>query len=425
EYTATASKEIREKSGTALSDSASWKFKTGKDFLARSAEEVIPRTLFGQHMHRADATTVWPTAQFSTWRLWDANAQWPWLEPKKGEWHFEKLDTYLNLAEAHNVEILLPLGLTPTWASARPAEASPYGIAGSSAEPVSIEDWKNYVRTVATRYKGRIHYYELWNEVNLSMFYSGSVDQMLAMAKEAYLIVKSIDPSASVVSPSCVAYENNPWIEEYLRKGGGQYADIIGYHFYVSPDSPEQMVHFIDKIKLILTNYNVGSKPFWNTESGWYIENHNSTVAPEGSRFSKVLTDSEASAYVARSYVLNWARGINRFFWYAWDNANMGLVEKDGKTVKAPAAAYAQVYNWLNGAKMISCGKNSQGTWVIRLVKADNNTAWIVWNADRALRMELPKEWNAKSMKNLAGNSSNIASVTQLEIGPSPILIEK
>src|SRR6185369_10042806 len=50
EYTATASKEIREKSGTALSDSASWKFRTGKDFLARSAEEVIPKTLFGQHI---------------------------------------------------------------------------------------------------------------------------------------------------------------------------------------------------------------------------------------------------------------------------------------------------------------------------------------------------------------------------------------
>src|SRR6185369_9134843 len=64
EYTATVAKETREKSGTTLSDNASWKFKTGKDFLARSAAEVVPKTLFGQHMHRADATTVWPTAQF-------------------------------------------------------------------------------------------------------------------------------------------------------------------------------------------------------------------------------------------------------------------------------------------------------------------------------------------------------------------------
>jgi hypothetical protein len=424
EYTATVAKETMEKSGKTLTDNASWKFKTGKDFLARSPEDVVPRTLFGQHMHRAATTTVWPATPFGAWRLWDAAVTWNNLEPSKSEWHFETLENYVSMAELHNVEVVLPLGLSPKWASARPDEISSYGP-GNAAEPANIEDWKNYVRTVATKYKGRIHYYELWNEVNLSGFYSGSVDQMLTMAKEAYQIIKSIDPSASVVSPSCVASDSRiAWFEEYLKKGGGQYADIIGYHFYVSPNAPEQMVPFIGKVKQIIADNNLSGKPLWNTESGWYIENHNSTVAAEGS-FSKVLTDSEASAYVARSYVLNWASGVNRFFWYAWDNNNMGFVEKDGKTVKAPATAYAQTYNWLNGAKMISCGKNNQGTWVIRLVKSDNKAAWIVWNADNPVNMDLPREWNAKSMKNLAGNVSSVASVTQLEISQSPILIEQ
>ena len=64
--------------------------------------------------------TPWPSVPFGAWRLWDAYVGWPQLEPKQGTWNFSTLDKYVALAEAHNVEILLPLGLTPEWASARP-----------------------------------------------------------------------------------------------------------------------------------------------------------------------------------------------------------------------------------------------------------------------------------------------------------------
>src|SRR5438552_10424176 len=143
----------------------------------KAPDSPIPPVFFGLHIHRGGAIP-WPLAPFGTWRLWDANVVWPWLELKKGEWHFQSLDALVDLADQHSIEILLPLGRSPTWASARPADP-PAWVPGYAAEPRDIEDWRNYVRTVVARYKGRVHYYEIWNEPNVRAFYTGTVQTMV------------------------------------------------------------------------------------------------------------------------------------------------------------------------------------------------------------------------------------------------------
>jgi len=84
-------------------------------------DSAIPSVFFGLHVHRG-GQIPWPVAPFGSWRLWDANVAWPWLEPKKGEWHFQALDTLVALAEEHHVDVLLPLARSPNWASARPTD---------------------------------------------------------------------------------------------------------------------------------------------------------------------------------------------------------------------------------------------------------------------------------------------------------------
>ena len=60
----------------------------------------------------------WPAARFGTLRLWDAGTSWTSLEPLKGVWHFETLDTWVAAAEANGIpDIILTLGQTPAWAS--------------------------------------------------------------------------------------------------------------------------------------------------------------------------------------------------------------------------------------------------------------------------------------------------------------------
>lgn len=389
---------------------------------------AVPTSLFGMHIHRAATKTPWPTVLFATWRLWDAYVAWANLEPRKGEWHFETLDKYVALAEKHNVEILLPLALSPTWASARPAEPSAYSP-GFAAEPKDLEDWRNYVRKVATRYKGRIRYYQSWNEPNLQRFYSGTVEQMVALSRDAYLILKEVDPSITVVSPSATGDRRSApgdssgpsWLEEYFSRGGGTYADVIGYHFYVGRNPPEAIVPLIKKVQRIMAKYGIGNKPLWNTEAGWAIANsRNSGDSKRG-----VLTTDKAAAYVARSFILAWAAGLERFYWYAWDNRLRGLTEKDGKTVKLPGTAYAETQKWLVGARMTDCESNSEKTWTCQLKRNHGYTAWIMWNPDRKLTFNVPKNWGVRQLRDLTGLRRNLPTISRIQIGPSPLLLER
>ncbi len=61
------------------------------------------------------------------------------------------------------------------------------------------------------------------------------MEQMIALVREAHQIIKSVDPSAILVSPSETSDYGLPWLSEFLSEGGGQYVDVIGYHFYVFP----------------------------------------------------------------------------------------------------------------------------------------------------------------------------------------------
>ncbi len=122
---------------------------------------------------------------------------------------------------------------------------------------------------VATRYKGVIHNYEIWNEPNVKGTFTGSPQAMLELSRAAYRILKSVDPTITVVSPAATADDGVSWLGEYLQKGGCAYADVIGYHFYVTPEPPEAMIPLIKKVDATIRRHDCENKPLWNTESGW------------------------------------------------------------------------------------------------------------------------------------------------------------
>lgn len=391
-----------------------------------SAANPVPISakFFGMHMHSAHAKTPWPSVPFSSWRLWDASVAWPHLEGKKGEWNFARLDRYLELAEQHQVEIVLPLGLTPQWASARPTEPSAYspivGDDGRAAPPKNIEDWRNYVRTVATRYQGRIRTYEIWNEPNVKGFYTGTVDEMVTLTREAYQILKGIDPEITVVTPAASGGDAGPnwidgtsWLEEFLSKGGGTYADVIGYHFYVIPEPPEAISPLIVRVQKLIEKYGLTQKPLWNTELGWF--------------YPKIFTrDSESAAYVARSYILNAAQGVERLYWYSWDGASNGILPmidpEDRGQLKPAGIAYGEVQKWLVGNTINGCNEGKNG-WTCLLEYDGGDRAWVVWNPYGDIFFDVPENWPVQQMRELSGATSTIEG-SRIRIGELPILLE-
>jgi len=370
--------------------------------LPRPPAQPIPASYFGMHFHHfLNGRTTWPDMPVPEWRLWDAYVTWPDIEPVKGQWRFGKLDKYVSMAEEHGTGVLLPLGMSPSWASSHPPDAT--------AAPLDEADWGTFVKAVATRYKGRIQAYEIWNEPNLKSFWTGSLDQMVALTNAAAQIIHTVDPKAIVVSPAITATYGVPWLADFLKKGGGRNVDVIGYHFYITPRPPEDLPGFIQSVRQVLSENDLGNKPLWNTEAGWLQPSH---------------FDSEeiAAGVLARSYILNWACGIQRYYWYAWDNYKVTLktTREEDQSVAPAGAAYKVIEQWLVGAQMVSVTENS-GTWICELNR-NGNRQWIVWSPDGNRKFDLPKTWNAKTLTPLLHDVRALVGATT-EIGPVPVLL--
>lgn len=378
----------------------------------------IPPTFFGMHVHMVigpngpDPRTPWPQVSVPAWRLWDVRVTWSDIEPAKGQWNFGVLDKIVALAREHNTELQLTFGFTPTWASARPAETSFYHPGGAS-EPLSLNDWEDFVRTVVVRYQGQIHIYEIWNEPNVRRYWSGSPEQMVELTHRAHDIIKSIDPSATIVSPPPAGILGLVWFSSFLSAGGGRYVDVIGYHFYVDPAPPETMVPFIQTVQAIMRAYHCEGEPIWDTEAGW------SNPRPFPS-------DELGAAYVARAFLLNWASGVRRFYWYGW-NAGGGpyvpTTEADGKTLKPEGAAYGIIQKWLTGAVMNWCGQDANHTWTCQLTDR-GTTKWVVWNPDQNTCLTVPSGWAVKKVTPLL-SEPHLANGSCIEIGSTPDLLTR
>ncbi len=370
----------------------------------------IPASLFGMHIHRIGAGTPWPAVPIGDWRLWDAHVAWPDLEPRKGLWRFDNLDKYLSAAASNHAEVLLVLGMSPRWASARPDERSVYGP-GLASEPSDLQDWRDYVTAVVKHCGTHVQTYEIWNEPNLKPFWSGSTDQLVMLTREAVQIIHSTNPQAIVVSPSATASYGTKWLAEFLSKGGGQYVDVIGYHFYVNPDAPEAMVPIIQLVRQIMAANGAGSKPLWDTESGW-------------AKPKPFPSEELAAAYLARAYILNWAAGVQRLYWYAWDNhawVTLQTVEDDNQTLRPAGRAYGVIQKWLVGARMDWCNQDTNHTWQCELDR-NGSMQWIIWNSDRTTSFAIPPSWQVNYVTTLLGQPQRLSDST-VQTGPTPSIL--
>lgn len=379
---------------------------------------VVSPEYFGLHIHRADSRTAWPQVRFGSWRLWDAYVQWTNLQTTRWSWNFARLDRYVELAEANKVSLLLPLGLSPRWASARPNEPSAYGE-GKAAEPASMEDWQVYVSTVAKRYKGKIKAYEIWNEPNSKDFFSGSTAKLVELTCEAYHTLKAIDPTIVAVSPAYTGGQNIGKLEAFLAAGGGKCIDVVAYHLYVTPSPPEAIPPLVKAIRQAMKRQGVEHLPLWNTETGWHIENADGT--PKGKVPDSWLpVSAERSAdYVARSYLLGSAFGVERFYWYAWDNVSMGLEEPKAKTLKPGAVALSVVARWITGGPPPTCAESNR-IWLCTLSAKTGERRVVVWSPGISKRYTAPAGWRIKQIERADGRTESPTAATSIRTDGLP-----
>ena len=352
----------------------------------------------------------WPAAPFGALRIWNSfGTAWGDLEPAKGQWDWEVLDNWVQSAQQHGVQkILLTLGQTPGWASSNPDIVTYLGGAGGVAPPTNLQDWRDYVTAVAQRYKGRIQYYEIWNEPNDTTYYAGTVQELVSLTQEAYKILKSVDPSNIVVAPVPYTLE---YFDTLLAAGVGKYVDVLSYHKYTLALPPEGLADiFLANLRLIMAKYGVSAVPLWDTEGASADDTTPADVAPK---------------YLARRYLTDLAYGAYGFCWFSWDEANKftpAFVQTDHHVITSVGRAYAIVYGWLVGSTLTGATIDSAGTWQISLTRPDGTKAMVVWNPNKTTQFLLPGNFVSASSHDISGGvkSTSGSSVT---VTDSPVLL--
>jgi hypothetical protein len=372
--------------------------------MACTNQNSVTSRYFGITMHRFHDPKQVATILFGSWRLWDAGVSWRHLQPGKDTWDFRRMELALSIAEKKGVEVGLTLGATPLWAASRPLERAFMGE-GAASVPDDLTSWDNYVKTIATRYKGRIHFYELWNEPASGGFYTGTVAQMVELARRAYKIIKDIDPAAIIVSPAPAKTSSLSWFAHFVRVGGLNYADVVGYHFYTDSKTPEDLIPLVNSVKEILAKQGI-SKPIWNTESG---------VVNDGTPDSGLQIGP--AAHLARWLILGTCLGLERFHYYSWDHSKLGLFDPDRLMARPQSVAYSQVEKWLSGASMIECELNI-GFSKCSFVRQGKRFSILWANSE----ITLGDIGNFKNAEDSFGTVSK-NPILGLQLGANPILV--
>jgi len=376
--------------------------------------EPVPPSYFSMNiLFHPQNRVPWPAVPMGGWRTWHVN--WADIQSAPDKWDFSVLDKFVGWSQQHNTEILMHLSYTPRWASSTPdafSDADVYKTPGLNGPPRNMKDWQTYVRTIATRYKGKIHNWEIWNEPNRPQSWNGTVDAMVEMEREAYTILKQVDPACIVVSPAPEQQKGLPFLDAFLAKGGGKYADVIGYHFYVGANAPpEAMVDLIGSVKSIMAKHGASSKPLWNTEAGWLGDD--------------MLPPETGAAWLARAYVLNWASGVSRFYWYAWENhrgTRIELVGKDNAALTPAGKAFVTIQNWMTGAVLTGCTTARSSLWTCDLQRA-GRASHIVWNASGSATLNIPSTWQASEVDTLDGGKTSIQG-SSIPADIAPVLVQ-
>jgi hypothetical protein len=353
--------------------------RAGKAPVATSADRNIPVPSLAftpqfMSMHMLSPSRHWPTVPVGAVR--PAGTTWGTIEPSRGEFDWHGLDSWVSIAHAHHVGLDYLFLNTPQWASTRPDEKCNRGLNGCAAPPDDA-DWTEFVTQLVTRYKGRIASYEMWNEPNAIGFFTGTPAEIAHLCSLAYPIIKSIDPQAVVVSPSPSSTgwptPYAKWLDEFLRAGGGKNVDVISWHAYAGysnrpANPPEDVANQILSVRAVMAKNGVSDLPLWDTEGSWGTN----TSLPD---------PQEQASYLARWYLIQFTYGVARVYWYQWDNPNVGTLWTEAGGPTPAAQAYAQVYQWLNGATGSSpCHAAHGSIWTCDIFKGSTKFR-IAWSA--------------------------------------------
>ena len=160
-----------------------------------------------------------------TWvKQWFA---WSDIEGKgKGQYDWSIADRVVAQVEQYGLKLIVRVDHAPTWAGQPPA---------------NIGNFSDFLTAMATRYRGRIQAYQVWNEPNLAREWGNkppNAKEYAEMLKRGYQAIKRADPNAIVISAGLApttewsqrAVPDTQFVQAMYNAGAKPYFDMLGAH---------------------------------------------------------------------------------------------------------------------------------------------------------------------------------------------------
>jgi hypothetical protein len=345
-------------------------------------------------------------------------------------------------------------------------ETSPVTVNGGCGYPTDIgtypgaagtdQTWKSFIYALGAHIAGlnpasyaTVSWFEMWNEftrgssaggcggeVTTPVSWEGSCLELVRMAQDADCILTGRGPITGVLE-ACTAGNMGVPSVAILPNAGiltpdavPQQPDIIGFGDYVATAGA---LNNVDRIAVHAyayqglgttlpdsssTNSNTGASlpamwaglqaqlpaqafgvPVWSTEGSW------------GSA-SNIPDPDMMMGYIARYYLVGWATGYRRLYWYSANNSFGRLTWQDGEVETSATSPYGSsgtcattngcpvlnsagtpienawtsVYTWMVGNEMtVPCGPDASGNiWTCGMVTGGTTPALAVWDSSKS-----------------------------------------
>ncbi|ORB47255.1 hypothetical protein BST42_28155 [Mycolicibacterium rhodesiae] len=249
---------------------------------------------------------------------------WIFVQPNSSQsYDWSKLDMVVNAVAERDMGVLGVISATPAWAGF-PLNGHP-----------NPDTYAAFAAAVATRYRGKISAYEVWNEPNGVTFWSPvSAKAYTDLLKAAYPAIKAADPSATVIGGVLGAVGTIPgvstsavkFVDQMYADGAHGFFDALSFHpyHYVTPFSKGTMagepIGQVAAIRALMAANGDADLKLWATEYG----------LP-----TSVVSQAQQAAYI-HDFVVAWQQvtGAGPMFIYTTrdtatgafdDEANFGI----------------------------------------------------------------------------------------------------
>ncbi len=242
----------------------------------------------------------------------------------KGQFDWSNADRMMEQIDAHGLNVIARISTQPAWVGGNYPDLGP---------PDNYQDFADFLTALATRYKGRIDAYQIWNEPNLAREWGNrppSPAEYTELLKVAYQAIKVVDPNAWVITAGLaptsrddtVAMPDTKFVQGMYDAGADPYFDALGVNgagYKVAPETDPDVVandptlnnndpsppeakriycfRHIEDVRQVMVQNGDADKRVVVLEFGWTVD-----PRPESPYHWYAVSEVEQRDYILRAY---------------------------------------------------------------------------------------------------------------------------